>query len=186
MPTERRWFSARRVVEILMFLVAGGLIYSYYAEERSGPRVGTGAPDFEAARLDGPKLHMADLRGQIVLLDFWATWCPPCQKSLPALQKLHERYRDTDVRVITVNQDHADDREALVRNFMTRRKYDFPVLLDEGDVAGAYNVQSLPTTVIVGPDGQVRKVEIGIHGQTADQIAAHLGELIESLRPTKS
>lgn len=187
-PPRPRLEALRRFgVRLGIVAVAAAIAWSLVAGERSGPPEGQTAPDFTADRLEGgPPFRLADARGRVVLLDFWATWCPPCRRSLPALQAVHRRYRESpDVLVLSVNTDAGPDREALVRRFMAGRDLDFPVLLDRGRISAAYRVRSVPTTVVVGPDGVVREVEVGVRAATVDGIADHFVEMIEAARAPK-
>jgi thiol-disulfide isomerase/thioredoxin len=172
-----------RVLRVLAIVAAGVILYLHFSAPKSGPRAGNPAPDFEARLLGAEKpFRLADARGRVVLIDFWATWCPPCVKSLPALQKLHRRYAGDDgVLVLTVND--GSNADADLQRFLARGKYDFPVVVDTGEITRAYSVKSLPTTVLVGPDGTVREVFVGIGGRNPEQIEAHLAGAIEALRP---
>ena len=121
--------------------------------------VGKPAPEFQLKTLSGESVSLADLKGQVVVLDFWASWCPPCIESLPHLGKLYSEERD-GVKVFAVN---VQEDQAKVQRFLNSRKIDVPVLLDsEGQVAQKYNVVSIPQTVVIGKDGTVRKVFVGL------------------------
>lgn len=133
------------------------------AEEPESPAqslTGKPAPDFSLKSLDGSQtVALSDLKGQTVVLDFWATWCPPCVRSLPHLQELHEKIKDRPAKVYAVNL--REDREK-VEAFLKQKKLNIPVLLDsEGDVAEKYLVSSIPQTVVIGPDGNIKKVYVG-------------------------
>ncbi len=163
--------------------VAGLIAYSLLAHD--GLRPGGDAPDFEARLLDGQTLQLSALRGRVVVLDFWATWCPPCRKSLPALQRVHEHYKDSaDVFVASVNTDHAVDQVRLVPAFVRKNGYSFPVLLDDAHkaVSTAYRVQSIPTLVVIDRDGKVFKVQTGIPSTDEAVLVEHLEALIDAVR----
>jgi cytochrome c biogenesis protein CcmG, thiol:disulfide interchange protein DsbE len=182
MRKESPWRPVRLTIAIL--LVGGAIAFSVLSGD--GPPVGRQAPAIEAERLNGEAFSLSDLRGRVVVLDFWATWCPPCQKSLPALQRVHERYKDdAGVFIASINTDHPVDQKNLLGRFMKARRYSFPVVLDDGAkaVSNAYRVQSIPTLVIIDADGVVRKVERGIPSSKVDVIEAHLNALIADLRP---
>jgi thiol-disulfide isomerase/thioredoxin len=171
-----------RILRALAVVAAGVILYLHFAGPESGPPTGDPAPALEGRLLGAEKpFRLADARGRVVLIDFWATWCPPCVKSLPALQKLHRRYAaDDGVLVLTVNDGSNADED--LKKFLQRGKYEFPVVVDSGAISRAYNVRSLPTTVLVRPDGTVGEVFVGIHGRNAEQIEAHLADAIEALR----
>jgi cytochrome c biogenesis protein CcmG, thiol:disulfide interchange protein DsbE len=138
---------ARRVV-----LIAGG---------PTPPRQGAAAPSFIAPKLDGGTGGLADHKGQVLLVDFWATWCPPCVASMPTLQRLHSDYKGRGFAVLGVNIEPGE--EAKVRAFVRDRGFEFPVVVDDrGEISRAYGVFSYPTTFLVGRDGIVRAVFRGV------------------------
>ena len=121
--------------------------------------LGKPAPDFQLTGLDGQSVSLADLKGQVVVLDFWASWCAPCRESLPHLGKLHAEKRD-GVKVFAVN---LREDKAKVEAFLKSQNVDLPVLLDsDGAIADKYNVVSIPQTVVIGKDGTVKKVLVGL------------------------
>lgn len=113
------------------------------------------ASSFSLRSVSGERVKLADYRGQVVLLSFWATWCNPCKQELPVLQKFLEQYRDQGLAVLAVNID--DPKTASeVRRFVADKKLTMPVLLDpEAEVLGKYNrKQSLPFLAILDREGR--------------------------------
>lgn len=110
--------------------------------------------DFEAADLDGKKVKISDFKGKVVMLNFWATWCPPCKKEMPSMETLYQTLKhEKDFIMLAV--DLMEDPE-LVKDFVKRYNYHFPVLLDELGTGGKlYDVQAIPTTVIIDRRGNV-------------------------------
>ncbi len=130
--------------------------------------VGKPAPDFKLEGLDGKEVHLADLKGSVVVLDFWATWCGPCVQSMPHLDELYKAESPKGLKVFAVNQEEDKD---TVQGFLKSRNLTVPALLDkDGQVGQAYEANAIPQTVIVGKDGKVRKVFIGYGMDTGDQI----------------
>ncbi len=126
------------------------------------------APNFTLQTLDGSSVSLSDLKGQVVVLDFWATWCPPCVKSLPQLGQLHQELSGKGVKVFAVNLKEDNEK---VNSFLKSKEIQVPVLLDkEGEVAEKYNVRAIPETVVIGKDGHVKKVFIGTDEKTHEQI----------------
>lgn len=123
------------------------------------PREGFTAPDFSLTTMDGKTLHLSELRGQVVFLNFWTSWCPPCEKEMPALQQLHEQ--SPEVAVVAVNltdQDNLDD----VRAFLDRYQITFDIPLDNrGEVSRLFQIQALPTSFFIDRQGIIRKVVYG-------------------------
>lgn len=121
---------------------------------------GKAAPDFSLTTLDGKGVKLSDLKGKVVVLDFWATWCPPCRKSLPHLQKVSadKALADKGLVVWAVNAREAKEK---VQKYMDDNKLTFTVPMDPGKTMGEYKVQGIPTTVIVGRDGNIKNVFVG-------------------------
>ena len=135
---------------------------------------GRPAPQFNLKSLAGEAVSLADLKGEVIVLDFWATWCPPCREGLPHIAKLHANHKDAGVRVYAVN---LRETPAKIRNFLEQQKIDVPVLLDaDGGVARGYGVSGIPTTVVIGRDGVIRKVFVGF----SPEIAKSLDAAVES------
>lgn len=169
---------------VALAALIGFIVWHTYL--RGGGLEGGAAPDFEAEVLDGPPFSLKEHQGRVVVLDFWATWCGPCKMSLPALQQTYEQYRDhPGVTVVSVNTDAPQQREEIVRSFMKSRRFTFPVLLDDPrqSVQARYGVQAIPTLVVIGPDGKVRTVKVGLFARDTDGIAKHLSALIEEALP---
>ena len=130
----------------------------------------TPAPDFTLKTLDGPALRLAEQRGQVVLVNFWASWCAPCKVEMPHLNRLADKYRDTGVVLLAVNVDDDPKKAAAEAR---KLGINFPVLLDTAKTASkAYQLQAMPTTVLVDRDGKVRHVHQGYRAgyeQTYDE-----------------
>ena len=129
---------------------------------------GKPAPQFSLKTLSGKAVSLEDLKGQVVVLDFWATWCPPCVKSLPELGKLHQDAGGKGVQVFAVN---VQEDKQKIEGFLKSQEVSVPVLMDQdGDVAMKFNVTAIPQTVVIGKDGEVKKVFVGATPQTYEQI----------------
>lgn len=115
------------------------------------------APGFAMHDLDGNEVSSDSLKGKVVLLDFWATWCPPCLKDLPKLTELHERYQASGFVVVSLSIDEADDAVRKVRRAIKRRKARHPVYLDTTDTSAwaAYGVRAVPTQFLIDGMGQI-------------------------------
>ena len=115
---------------------------------------GKPAPAFSLKTLDGQSVALADFQGKVVLLDFWATFCPPCVDALPELQALHKRYEAKGFAVVGVT---VDDRLPLVAKATKRAKVTYPIVQSTPAVWNAYKVNALPSLVLVGRDGTIVK-----------------------------
>jgi thiol-disulfide isomerase/thioredoxin len=133
---------------------------------------GDPAPDFALPRIDGQPglVRLSELRGRVVVLDFWATWCPPCLAMLPLLHDLHREFHGRGVELVAINSD-GDDARDEVAAFLARRPFPYPVVADR-QVGARYGVFSIPHLVVVGRDGKIRRVFIG--GASRSQLAATL------------
>lgn len=126
------------------------------------PEVGHHAPPFQAADLQGRPADLAQLRGAVVVLNFWATWCGPCRLEMPELQRLHNRNDAAGVYIVAVNRSETETSPQAVANFVRSHGYSFAVWLDpDGSAARKYQVFAVPTTYFVGPDGVIRAKHAG-------------------------
>lgn len=125
------------------------------------PREGFPAPDFTLPALDGGDMNLAELRGQVVVVNLWTAWCPPCRKEMPALDEVSRDYREQGLVVLGVNSTFQDDEETAAA-FVRELGLSFPILLDrKGTVSRRYELQALPTTYFVDRQGIIRDVVIG-------------------------
>lgn len=135
-----------------------------------GVRPGDAAPELEILAddgstialtdLDGRPIQLADLRGRLVWLNFWASWCPPCQAETPVLREMADRYEDAGLTVVGVSVQEASEED--VRAYAERYGLTYPIAADlDGDVFRAYKVFALPTQFFIGPDGRVLEVVNG-------------------------
>ena len=124
------------------------------ATTSTGTDVGAAMPEYSAMGLDGSKFELASKRDKVVLLNLWATWCPPCRAELPELQSLHTKYAARGFEVIGVSVDESGVE--TVRNFVTEQKLTYPIVLDpEGKLANILQTSSLPTSVLLDRDGKI-------------------------------
>jgi peroxiredoxin len=157
-------FLAVLIVLIASF-IGGYLVMdrNQCSKESTGTKVitsGDRAPEFRLQKLDGGYVSLADLHGKVVMVHFWATWCPPCVEELPLLDRLRQSPLGKDLEMLAVNED-GDGTAALV-SFVKQNKVSLPVLLDAGsEVARTYGTFKLPETYIVDRQGVVRAKAIG-------------------------
>ena len=131
---------------------------------------------FELKDLSGARHRLADYRGRVVLVNFWATWCEPCRDEMPAIEKLKERFAGRPFAVLAVN---VDEPEARVRKFLSSMPLSFTVLLDhERKLARSWNVRILPASYVLAPDGTVRFSAQGELDWSTPEIAERLAKLL--------
>jgi peroxiredoxin len=130
---------------------------SQEAANMGGLKVGAKAPDFELKTLAGDTVKLSDFKGKKVMLNFWATWCPPCKAEMPAMEEFHKEAGD-DVVILAVNIDpHLD-----VKAFVDENGITFPIPLDEEDIVNeTYQVLSIPTTYFIDTKGNIGNKYIG-------------------------
>ena len=127
--------------------------------EKALPLPGHRAPDFTLPNLAGETVALSDLQGRVVLVNIWATWCPPCRAEMPAIEAVYQRYRDQGFTVLAVNQ---MEPQVAVADFVQELGLTFPIVLDgQGSVSQLYRVRALPTTFFIGRDGMIRDMLIG-------------------------
>ncbi len=149
----------RKSVLLLALLLASVLIIVSCSPGGGSLKAGSKAPDFKLTSLDGRSVSLSGLRGKGVMLNFWATWCPPCRLEMPHLQAVSGELAAKGVVLLAVN---IGENPALVKEFIKQYGYTFTVLLDmDYDVAGKYNVESIPVTYFIDKDGVIKDRIVG-------------------------
>ncbi len=130
----------------------------------------TPAPDFTLRSMNGPNLRLQEQRGQVVLVNFWATWCGPCRQEIPHLNKLYDKYRASGFVLLGVN---IDEDAKVAADLAAKLGVKFPVLLDtDKKVSKLYDMSAMPATIVIDRDGKVRYIHRGYrdgYEQTYDQ-----------------
>ncbi len=131
------------------------------ASDNTAPQAGFSAPDFTLKTPSGEIYTLSELRGQAVLVNLWATWCPPCRAEMPSIEKIHHEYKEQGFIVLAIDMTYQDDPFAVVP-FTKEYDLTFPILLDEtGNVASAYQLRSLPSSYFINRAGVIQEVVIG-------------------------
>jgi peroxiredoxin len=161
MTSKQQWTVVAAVVAVL----GGALWFATQAlgDELVGVEVGSTAPEFGGATLDSPSRSRSrdDYKGEVVLLNVWATWCLPCRTEMPSIQKLHEAYGPKGLKIVAVSIDEAGKKDEI-RKFVAERGLTFEVLHDSlGTVQAAYQTTGVPETFVIGRDGVIRRKFIG-------------------------
>ncbi len=151
-------------------------------------RINTPAPAFDLKNIHGENVSLSNLKNKIVVLDFWATWCAPCLMSFPAYQVVIEKYKeDPEVVFLFINLDKdKKDIEKEIKQFLSKRKYDFEVLLDaKGITAQYYTVSGLPTKFVIDKNGVINFRSVGVK-KDKEEMIEELSLMIEMARALKS
>jgi cytochrome c biogenesis protein CcmG, thiol:disulfide interchange protein DsbE len=135
------------------------------AEQNSGlptaPAAGFVAPDFELVGIDGKTYRLSSLQGKVILVNFWASWCPPCKAEMPAMESVFLKFKNQEFTILAVNATHQDALTAAYQ-FSQDQDLTFPILLDkDGSVNRLYEINSLPTSFFIDRDGMIQDVIIG-------------------------
>jgi len=136
------------------------------------------APDFSLTDMDGATHRLSDYRGKVVLVNFWATWCPPCRKEMPSMERLYQRFRERPFMVLAINQwetvDHVFSYTGDLNVFPT-----FPILFDsESRVSADFGVRGLPTSFIVDAGGHIVYKAVGGREFDHPEVVQLIGELL--------
>lgn len=150
-------FKNAGVVMLLAALTLSILTGCPRQEERQAKRVA--APDFTLQDLAGEDVRLTDLKGSVVLLEFWATWCPPCREAIPGIERLHEAYREKGLAVLGISMDDGEWDD--VREFAKEYRIEYPVLRGNEDVSTKYMVRVIPTIYLVDRSGNIAKQFVG-------------------------
>ena len=169
----RNQFRYRRLL-LIGALLASGLS----SANTTTVNVGAEAPDFALRSAAGPNLRLSEHRGQVVMINFWATWCGPCRQEMPKLDEIFARYEPAGFTLLGVN---IDEDSAQAQRLADELGVSFPLLFDdEQDVSRLYDVQAMPMTVMVDRAGKVRSVHYGyrpgIEQRYLDEVRALLRE----------
>ena len=143
-----------------------------------GPKIGEVAPDFMLQKLGSDTVSLADYRGKVVFLNFWATWCPPCVAEMPSMEMLYQKLKGREFEILAVNVD--GEGEKTIRPFMDKHSLTFPVLLDpEKKIYGLYRLTGIPETFIIDKNGVIDSKIIGGQDWTARKWLQHFDRMVE-------
>jgi len=165
-------FKLFKSCKLVLVLVAGLLMINpAWSASTSGP-----APNFTLKSLSGKNLKLSELAGNVVLINFWASWCGPCLQEMPLLNAIHKKYEPLGFTVLGVN---VEENSANARAFLAERGVDFPILLDtKNQVSKMYDVVAMPTTVVVDRDGNMRFLHKGYKTGDEKQYRSMVKKLI--------
>lgn len=156
----------------LLLAVLALLLSACQAKLETAPEQDALAPNFSLTDINGATVTLSDYRGKVILVNFWATWCPPCMLEMPSFQAVYERYAG-DLVVIGVD---IGDPHLEVVNFVNQNGLEFPITIDQGmRVNNLYRVRSYPTSFLVDREGVIQVVHMGL--MTDRQLAEYLAEM---------
>jgi len=137
------------------------------------------APEFQLPGLTGGELTLEDYKGKFVLLNFWATWCPPCLEEMPSMEIIHQRYKDKDFTVVAISSDEGGKTD--IEPFIDKLGVTFPILMDaDKAVSSVYGAVNLPLSFILNPEGKVIAGSEGEREWDSEEAMSVLEEMFES------
>jgi cytochrome c biogenesis protein CcmG/thiol:disulfide interchange protein DsbE len=178
-----KWLAVNVALALVLIIVGIGVLF--WMGQQSGqqqvsapstgmPEQGQTAPDFTLTSLSGEAVNLSDYEGQVVLVNMWATWCPPCKAEMPTIHDYYKAHKDDGFVVLAIN---SQEEASNVNSFIQAAGFTFPVLLDSrAEVMSQYNVRGLPTTFIIDRDGNVQHTHSGLI--TKEQLESYIDPLL--------
>lgn len=167
--------SAHAKKRFAVFAIAG--LLSIVVAEAAMPKAGSMAPGFSLKSNSGKNLKLEEFRGQVVMINFWATWCGPCRQEMPHLNRLHERYHKAGFALLGVN---IDDQPDVAREMVQKLGIAFPVLFDtDKRVSRLYDVDAMPSSLLIDRDGRIRYLHLGYRSGYEIQYDNQIRELLK-------
>ena len=184
MQEKKNYYKAA----ILVFLVVSGLIILFSLKQKnsylnySPMEPGLPAPNFTLPGLDGKMVNLSDYRGAVVLVNIWATWCPPCVDEMPSLERLYKEFKGENFEILAVSIDAAGTK--AVAPFMKKHNLSFPALIDpEGTISALYQTTGVPESFIVNQEGILINKIIGPRDWAASDVIDFFHDLIQKQGP---
>ena len=163
----------RYLLLIVLLVVIGGGAYIYFNMPPAPVVAGEMAPDFTLEDTKGNKVTLSSLRGKVVMVNFWATWCPPCKEEMPSMEKLNKIMAGEDFVMLAINTEK--NGRSVVPDFLKKNPHDFTVLYDEtGTVQQEYGVYKFPESFIVRKDGTIDRKVLGAIDWASSQTIAYI------------
>lgn len=151
MKNKRQIF--RTVILCVLLFAVVFTVYANFTKEKRDIKKGSDAPDFILQTLDGKEVRLSELKGKGVFLNFWGTWCKPCEKEMPYMENQYSKYKEKNVEILAVNIGESD---LSVSTFVERHGLSFPILMDRKSViVDLYNIGPIPTTILIDAEGKI-------------------------------
>lgn len=175
---EKSRVSLNRLVRIVFIALMVFLVLSSCAKEKKQAIKGDEAPDFTLSDTNGSNVRLSDLRGKVVLIEFWATWCPPCRESIPAMNEIYKRYSERGLVILGISVDKGQNVTDDLRAFVREYSILYPVLIDSKNINNLYGVYSIPTTLLIDKEGKVVLKNIGFSPELEDKLSKEIERLL--------
>ncbi|WP_029192669.1 thiol-disulfide oxidoreductase ResA [Paenibacillus harenae] len=174
MKNKKTRFILRLSLLLIMISAITYTLYQHFFTERNRIQVGDQAPDFILEDMEGNKVQLSDLKGKGVFLNFWGTWCEPCEKEMPFMERQYNQYKNLGLEILAVNVGESD---VAIESFVKKHGLTFTVLKDKDRaVTEAYDITPIPTSFLIDNNGKVLKI---ITGSMTERDIANDMELIK-------
>lgn len=171
---KRRRSIIRISVLVVLLGAVGYTFYTNFFSNKQTVLVGRQAMEFSVVDMKGQTYQLSSLKGKGVMLNFFGTWCQPCEQEMPTLNAVYQKYKNKGVEFIAINNDEAN---LVVKAYMERLGITFPVVIDKDEsIFSTYNVGALPTSVFINKDGEITNVSVG--ALTEDNLTQQLDKTI--------
>lgn len=162
----------------LILLIITGCLFAQKADEHTLVKNGEKAPSFQVETIDGKSYNLEDLKGKVVMINFFATWCPPCQRELPILeQEVYKEIDNEDFVLLVIGREH--DNEEL-KYFKEKKKLDLPFAPDQDrSIFSKYAKQNIPRNFLIDKDGKIVMNSVGFEREEFDQMVNKIKELVD-------
>ncbi|WP_436372431.1 TlpA disulfide reductase family protein [Cytobacillus sp. BC1816] len=175
----KKFLFAAAVIVLLLFIVDKTILKEKGVVEQAGQmqkydkmenpedlpvglEKGDLAPDFELTDMEGNPVKLSDFRGKAVLLNFWASWCPPCRAEMPHMEKLYNKYKDKNFDILAVNLTNTEKNSGDAEKFVKELGLTFTIPMDvKGEAGSDYNIMAYPTSYFIDSDGVIREKVLG-------------------------
>lgn len=150
-----------------------GLLFITFCAPKDQAQGQANDKDFTLTSIDDQEITLSELKGQVVLVDFWATWCPPCERSIPVFSSLYNKYHEKGFIVLGISRED----KARLSAYRDEKNIPYPILIDDKNVTKTYQVEAIPTIIFFDKKGTQRKTQVGF----APELEAAFDALIDSL-----
>ena len=142
-----------------LFIIGLTLVFSITTSHAASEKLSGKAPNFTLKSRSGKNIKLSELRGQVVMLNFWASWCGPCRKEMPLLEKIHKKYKRLGFTLLGIN---VEENSTAAKNYLKDVKVTFPILFDTTNkTSKLYDVSAMPTTILIDRNGNKRFIHKG-------------------------
>ncbi len=136
------------------------------------PSVEQSLPDFTFKTLDGREFRLSELHGKVVLVNFWATWCPPCKEEMPIFEREYKRCKDKGFEILAVNMDSS---ESNLQKFLKENNYSFPIVRPSEDLQKELKLMGFPTSYLLDKEGKIYRIRLGVYRELEEDLKKLLG-----------